>query len=70
MVTWGEFVELGYLRQYRRKEVPFQRLRPVIEALRQEFGTPYPLAAAKPFTYGKGADPRDPGEGSAYVDYP
>ncbi len=28
-VTWGEFVELGYLREYRRKGVPLQRLRPV-----------------------------------------
>lgn len=53
VVTWGEFVELGYLRQYRRKGVPLQRLRPVIEALRHEFGTPYPLATAKPFIYGK-----------------
>ena len=27
LVTWGEFVELGYLREYRRKGVPLQRLR-------------------------------------------
>jgi uncharacterized protein (DUF433 family) len=53
IVTWGEFVELGYLREYRRKGVPLQRLRPVIEDLRQEFSTPYPLATAKPFLYGK-----------------
>jgi hypothetical protein len=53
IVTWGEFVELGYLREYRRKGVPLQQLRPVIEGLRQEFGTPYPLATAKPFLYGK-----------------
>lgn len=53
IVTWGEFVELGYLREYRRKGVPLQRLRPVIEELRQEFGTPYPLATAKPYIYGK-----------------
>lgn len=53
IVTWGEFVELGYLREYRRKGVPLQRLRPVIDALRSEFGTPYPLATAKPFVYGK-----------------
>lgn len=51
IVSWGEFVELGYLREYRRKGVPLQRLRPVIEALRGEFGTPYPLATAKPFVY-------------------
>ncbi len=28
LVTWGEFVELGYLREYRRKGVPLQQLRP------------------------------------------
>lgn len=53
IVTWGEFVELGYLREYRRKGVPLQQLRPVIEGLREEFGTPYPLATAKPFLYGR-----------------
>lgn len=53
VVTWGEFVELGYLREYRRKGVPLQRLRPVIDELRRAFGTPYPLATAKPYVYGK-----------------
>ena len=53
IVTWGEFVELGYLREYRRKGVPLQRLRPVIDELRREFDTPYPLATAKPYVYGK-----------------
>lgn len=53
VVTWGEFVEVGYLREYRRKGVPLQRLRPVIDELRREFGTPYPLATAKPYVYDK-----------------
>ncbi|MFT3855610.1 MAG: DUF433 domain-containing protein [Ilumatobacteraceae bacterium] len=53
LVTWGEFVELGYLREYRRKGVPLQRLRPVIDELRREFGTPYPLATSRPYVYGK-----------------
>lgn len=53
VVTWGEFVELGYLREYRRKGVPLQRLRPVIDELRREFNTPYPLATAKPYVVGK-----------------
>jgi len=53
VVTWGEFVELGYLREYRRKGVPLQRLRPVIDELRREFDTPYPLATAKPYILGK-----------------
>jgi uncharacterized protein (DUF433 family) len=53
IVTWGEFVELGYLREYRRKGVPLQRLRPVIDELRREFKTLYPFATAKPYVYGK-----------------
>lgn len=53
VVTWGEFVELGYLREYRRKGVPLQRLRPVVAELRHEFQTPYPLATAKPYVYGR-----------------
>lgn len=53
LVTWGEFVELGYLREYRRKGVPLQQLRPVIEELRREFETPYPLATARLYLYGK-----------------
>lgn len=53
LVTWGEFVELSYLREYRRSGVPLQRLRPVIEELRREFGTPYPLATARPFVVDK-----------------
>lgn len=53
IVSWGEFVELGYLREYRRKGVPLQRLRPLIDELRAEFATPYPLATGKPFIHGK-----------------
>lgn len=52
-VTWGEFVELGYLREYRRSGASLQQLRPVIEELRREFSTPYPLATAKPYLMGK-----------------
>ena len=53
IVTWGEFVELGYLREYRRKDVALQRLRPVIQELRRALGTPYPLATAKPYVFDK-----------------
>lgn len=53
IVTWGEFVELGYLREYRRCGVPLQRLRPVIDELRREFETPYPLATVRPYVMGK-----------------
>lgn len=51
IVTWGEFVELGYLREYRRKRVPLQRLRPVIDELRRRFETPHPLATQRPYVY-------------------
>ena len=44
---------MSYLREYRRSGVPLQRLRPVIEELRREFGTPYPLATARPFVVDK-----------------
>lgn len=53
IVTWGEFVELGYLREYRKKQVPLQRLRPVIDELREALGTPYPLATARPYVFDK-----------------
>ncbi|MBM3696002.1 MAG: DUF433 domain-containing protein [Actinobacteria bacterium] len=51
-LTWGEFVEAGYLREYRH-DLPLQRLRPLIEALRAELGTPYPLATAEPMVSGR-----------------
>lgn len=49
LVTWGEYVELGYLREYRHAGVSLQSLRPVIASLRERYGTPYPLAHAQPF---------------------
>lgn len=50
IVTWGEFVEAGLLRQYRRTHrVPMAELRAVIEQLRDKLGVPYPLAHFKPF---------------------
>jgi uncharacterized protein (DUF433 family) len=51
IVTWGEFVELGYLREYRRFGVSLQRLRPVIAELRERYQTPYPLALVRPFVH-------------------
>jgi uncharacterized protein (DUF433 family) len=53
VVTWGEFVELGYLREYRRARVSLQHIRPVMDRLRDEFGVRYPLAHARPFVYDK-----------------
>lgn len=49
LVTWGEFVEVGYLREYRRRRVSLQYLRPVIGILRERLGVRYPLAHAQPF---------------------
>jgi uncharacterized protein (DUF433 family) len=52
-VTWGEFVEAGYLREYRERGVSlFRELRPFIDQLRQQFGVPYPLAHERPFVHG------------------
>lgn len=52
-VTWGEFVEAGYLREYRARRVSLQYLRPVIALLRKELGVRYPLATLKPYTSGR-----------------
>jgi uncharacterized protein (DUF433 family) len=50
LVTWGEFVEAGYLAEYRRKHgIPLQRLRPAISSLRDALGVPYPLAHSAPY---------------------
>lgn len=49
-LTWGEFVECWYVRQYRRvHDVPMADIRRLIERLRQELGLKYPLAHQKPF---------------------
>ena len=47
-VTWGEFVEAGFLCVCRNRRLPIERLRPLIVALREELQTPYPLAQARP----------------------
>lgn len=54
-VTWGEFVEAGFLREFRYKQLPIERLRPLIAALRDRLQTPYPLAQARPL-YASGRD--------------
>lgn len=49
-VTWGEFVEAGLLRQYRRVEgVPLPELRRFIDEVREATGAPYPLAHKRPY---------------------
>lgn len=50
LLTWGEFVECALLAEYRRRrDVPLQHIRPVVEALRERYDTPYPLALARPY---------------------
>jgi len=53
LITWGEFVEAGYLREYRAKPVTLQYLRPLISILREELGVRYPLATLQPYTSGR-----------------
>jgi uncharacterized protein (DUF433 family) len=48
-MTWGEFIEAAYLREYRRRRVPLCRLRLFIEAVRDELQLPHPLATKRPF---------------------
>lgn len=53
-VTWAEFVEAGFLREYRRThKVPMAELRAFIDLLREEFQVPYPLADQRPFVAGR-----------------
>lgn len=52
-VTWAEFIEAGWLRAYRKSNIPMRELRAFIEVLREEMQVPYPLAHRKPFVSGK-----------------
>lgn len=47
IVTWGEFVETRLLAQYRDSGVPLVNMRPVVDKLRDELQTAYPLASAR-----------------------
>lgn len=52
-VTWAEFVEAGYLREYRvQRAVSLQKLRRFIDLARGSWGVPYPLAHFKPLVDG------------------
>jgi hypothetical protein len=52
-VTWAEFVEAAWLREYRRERVPMVELRAFVDELRQKFGVPYPLADRRPLISGR-----------------
>ncbi|MFV2000235.1 MAG: DUF433 domain-containing protein [Acidimicrobiia bacterium] len=47
-VTWGEFVEAGFLSGYRHKQLPMESLRPLMRDLRDRLQTKYPLVEARP----------------------
>jgi uncharacterized protein (DUF433 family) len=47
IATWGEFVETRLLEQYRDSGVPMVHMRPVVDRLREELQTAYPLASAR-----------------------
>src|SRR5689334_13392769 len=47
-VTWGEFVQPGFLHESRTRGVSLQKLRRFIDGLRAEIDIPYPLAHSKP----------------------
>jgi uncharacterized protein (DUF433 family)/DNA-binding transcriptional MerR regulator len=54
IVTWAEFVEAAFLREYRQTlNVPMAELRRFIELLRERFEVPYPLADRRPFVSGR-----------------
>ncbi len=52
-VTWAEFVESGWLREYRRERVPMLELRRFIDEMRTRFGVPWPLADRRPLVTGR-----------------
>ncbi|MDQ6876860.1 MAG: DUF433 domain-containing protein [Candidatus Dormibacteraeota bacterium] len=47
-VTWAEFVEAGFLREYRVRGVTLQHIRPFIDRMRKRQGVSYPLAHFRP----------------------
>jgi uncharacterized protein (DUF433 family) len=54
-VTWGEFVETRLFAGYRDIDnIPVQRMRRVVEVLRNEFDRTYPLAYATPYVQPEG----------------
>jgi uncharacterized protein (DUF433 family) len=47
-VTWGEFVEMRLLAEYRSRGALIYKLRPAVERLRESLNMRYPLAHAEP----------------------
>jgi len=50
LLTWGEFVEAGFLNEYRRiQRVPLPEIRTYIDTWREKLQVPYPLAHQQPY---------------------
>lgn len=56
VVTWGEFTEARLLAEFRESGVTLQNLRPAIARLRENWGTPYPLAHRRAFLTAEGRE--------------
>jgi uncharacterized protein (DUF433 family) len=56
LATWGEFVETRLLAEYRDAGVPLIRMRPAVEALRDELNVRYPLASARTWLRAEGRE--------------
>jgi uncharacterized protein (DUF433 family) len=56
IATWGEFVETRLLSEYRDAGVPMIHMRPVIEELRSDLNTQYPLASARTWLRPRGRE--------------
>lgn len=51
LLTWGEFVEAGYLTEYRRvQKIPLPDIRDYIDSWREKLGVRYPLAHQQPYS--------------------
>ncbi len=50
LVTWGEFVEAGFLTEYRKvHKIPLSQLREYVGYWRAKLGVPHPLAHRQPY---------------------
>jgi uncharacterized protein (DUF433 family) len=52
-VSWPEFIEAGWLSEYRRAKVALPELRSFVSLARDRFGVEYPFATAPPLTSGR-----------------
>lgn len=52
-VSWPEFIEAGWLSEYRRAKVVLPELRSFVSLARDRFSTEYPLATKRPLSVGR-----------------